>query len=83
MSRGVSILSTVAGSIMSFIRWGLRLKASLDEVLGVLRACVEELAKDNNRVTCSAKLDYRKGAGGRLAAKTASVEQKLGKRLKS
>jgi uncharacterized protein YqgV (UPF0045/DUF77 family) len=51
-------------------------------VLGVMQQCIEQVARSSNRVTCSAKLDYRQGASGRLAAKVASVEQKLGRAVK-
>jgi len=37
---------------------------------------------DCDRVTCTAKLYYRKDATGRLESKVASVERRLGKSLK-
>jgi uncharacterized protein YqgV (UPF0045/DUF77 family) len=43
---------------------------------------MEAIAADCDRVTCSAKLDYRKGHSGRLHAKVESVEQKLGRPLR-
>jgi hypothetical protein len=36
-----------------------------------------------NHVNVAIKVDYRKGKRGRLTAKVASVEQKLGRKLKS
>lgn len=36
-----------------------------------------------NHVNVTIKVDYRKGKRGRLTAKVASVEQKLGRKLKS
>jgi len=41
------------------------------------------VAADCQRITVSAKLDYRTGASGRLVSKVASVEEKLGRRLKT
>ncbi|MGI9457208.1 MAG: MTH1187 family thiamine-binding protein [Aeoliella sp.] len=61
---------------------GTIVEGPLDEVLALMRQCIEVVANDNDRVTCSAKLDYRKGASGRLKSKVASVEQKLGRKLK-
>ena len=54
-------------------------RRELDEVLGLMQRCIEKLAENADRVTCSAKLDFRRGAGGRLTAKVDSVEQKLGR----
>ena len=54
----------------------------LAEVLGVMQRCIEQVAKSSNRVTCSAKIDYRQGVQGGLASKVASVEQKLGRTVK-
>ena len=71
-----------SGLDYEFGAMGTTIEGEFDEVLAVLRECVENVATDNNRVICSAKFDYRKGPGGRLAAKTSSVEQKLGKKLR-
>jgi uncharacterized protein (TIGR00106 family) len=61
---------------------GTIVEGELAEVLSVMQQCIEQVARSSNRVTCSAKLDYRQGASGRLAAKVASVEQKLGRAVK-
>jgi uncharacterized protein YqgV (UPF0045/DUF77 family) len=61
---------------------GTIVEGELDQVLAVLKQCVEELAKSHGRITVSAKLDYRAGGGGRLASKVAKVEQTLGRPLK-
>lgn len=57
---------------------GTIVEGSLADVLAVLQQCIELLAEDADRVTCSAKIDYRKGASGRIRGKVASVEEKLG-----
>ncbi|HEX3868796.1 MAG TPA: MTH1187 family thiamine-binding protein [Pirellulales bacterium] len=62
---------------------GTIVEGELDEVLDVLRRCMEALIEDCDRVTGSAKLDFRRGYRGRLDAKVASVEQYLGTRLKT
>ncbi|WP_425400573.1 MTH1187 family thiamine-binding protein [Aeoliella sp.] len=58
---------------------GTIVEGELPEVLALMQSCIEKLAESSNRVTCTAKLDYRKGSGGRLQAKVASVESKLGR----
>ena len=56
---------------------GTIVEGELDDVLALLGRCFEELAADCDRITCSAKLDYRQGHQGRIQAKVASVERKL------
>lgn len=62
---------------------GTIVEGPLDKVLALLQSCVELLARDHDRVTCVAKLDYRRGGEGRLRGKVASVESKLGPKLGS
>jgi uncharacterized protein (TIGR00106 family) len=61
---------------------GTIIEGELDQVLAVLKQCIEALAADCNRISCSAKFDYRQGHQGRLESKVTSVEQKLGRSLK-
>ena len=61
---------------------GTLIEGDIDQVLGVLKKCLEAMAADCDRITCTAKLDYRRGHSGRLEAKVSSVEQKLGRPLK-
>lgn len=61
---------------------GTLVEGELDQVLGVMRSCIEATAADCPRVTCSAKLDYRRGHSGRLKSKVTSVEDRLGRPLK-
>ena len=62
---------------------GTIVEGELDQVLSLMQRCIEAVAADCPRVTCSAKLDYRQGARGRLDAKVQSVAEKLGKPLKT
>ncbi|HZZ30220.1 MAG TPA: MTH1187 family thiamine-binding protein [Pirellulales bacterium] len=61
---------------------GTLVEGDLNAVLDVLRRCVEIVAADHPRVSCTAKLDVRRGHSGRLQAKVASVERQLGRQLK-
>ena len=61
---------------------GTVIEGEIDQVLGLLQQCLQAMSADCDRVTCTAKLDYRKDATGRLESKVASVERRLGKSLK-
>src|ERR1051325_7326782 len=61
---------------------GTTLEGELDQVLGVVRRCFEALHADCDRVTCSVKIDSRKGAGGRLTSKVESVQALVGQPLR-
>jgi uncharacterized protein (TIGR00106 family) len=51
-----------------------------DEVMSLLKACVERIAEDAPRVSAVIKLDYRPGASDTLHKKVTSVEQHLADR---
>jgi uncharacterized protein (TIGR00106 family) len=61
---------------------GTIVEGELDDVLNLMRKCIEKMAEHSDRVTCAAKLDSRRGQIGRLMAKVDSVEQKLGRNIK-
>jgi uncharacterized protein (TIGR00106 family) len=91
LEKGASVGEYVARSLKIIDNSGLdyRLHAmgtiiegEIDQVLGVLKQCFDAMAADCDRITCTAKLDYRRGHSGRLETKVASVEQKLGHELK-
>lgn len=60
---------------------GTIVEGELQDVLSLMQQCIEKMAEYSDRVSCSAKLDYRKNASGRLTAKVDSVEQKLGRSI--
>jgi uncharacterized protein (TIGR00106 family) len=62
---------------------GTVIEGEWDEVFDVVRRCHEAMSADCDRVTCSIKVDARKAATGRLTSKVKSVEQQLGRTLKS
>ena len=61
---------------------GTIIEGDIDQVLDVLRKCFAAMSEDCDRITCTAKFDYRKGHSGRLDSKVASVEEKLGRPLR-
>ena len=91
LGKGESVSQYVARSLQIIDESGLdyrlgsmgtTIEGELDEVLAVMKQCMEAMAADCDRITCSAKFDYRKGGGGRLDAKVARVEEQLGRNLK-
>jgi uncharacterized protein (TIGR00106 family) len=91
LEKGPSVGDYVARSLKIIDESGLdyRLHAmgtivegETDKVLDVLKQCLEAMAADCDRITCTAKLDYRRGYSGRLTTKVTSVEEKLGRPLK-
>ncbi len=62
---------------------GTCVEGEWDEVMGVIRQCYEALAADCNRISCTVKIDYRKGRKDMLSSKVESVERALGRKLRT
>jgi uncharacterized protein (TIGR00106 family) len=62
---------------------GTTLEGDLDQVLAVLRLCFEALEPDCERISCSVKIDYRRGPGGRLQSKVQKVQDLVGRPLRT
>ena len=92
LGAGESVSQYVAKAVDLVDKSGLdyRLHAMGTEVEGDLDAAVgpaeavrsKPMAADCDRVSVSAKIDYRKGHPGALLSKVASVEKRLGRALK-
>ena len=82
VSRSLDIVDT-SGVAYRLNPMGTVLEGEWDEVFGVVKQCYERMKKDCGRISCSIKVDYRKGAKGRLYGKVASVEKRLGRKLKT
>ncbi len=61
---------------------GTVLEGEWDELFAVVRRCFDRMRKDCNRISCTIKIDYRRGHKGRLSSKVASVEKHLKRRVK-
>ena len=92
MDKGESVSTYVARCLDVIDRSGLPYKlgplgtcveGEWPEVMALVQRCYEALAADCNRISCTVKLDWRKGATGRLESKVRSVEQKLGRKLRT
>src|SRR5947209_4821432 len=62
---------------------GTTLEGELGQVLDVVRRCIEALQPDCDRITCAVKIDCRKGPGGRLDSKVRSVQELVGRPLRT
>ncbi len=62
---------------------GTVLEGEWDAVLDVVSRCFLRMRRDCKRISCTMKIDYRKGHQGRLSGKTASVERRLKRKLKT
>jgi uncharacterized protein (TIGR00106 family) len=62
---------------------GTCIEGEFDAVMAVIKQCHEALAGDCNRIACTIKMDWRKGTEGAMEKKVRSVEQKVGRRLKT
>lgn len=60
---------------------GTIVEGELDQLLDLMKQCFDAMAADSDRVSCTAKFDYRKGQSGRIRAKVESVETILGRSL--
>ncbi|MDM8006453.1 MAG: MTH1187 family thiamine-binding protein [Phycisphaerae bacterium] len=91
LGKGESVSEYVARSLDVIDRSGVPyqlnamgtvLEGEWDQVVGVVGQCMERMSQDCDRITCTIKFDWRKGATGRLQSKIDSVEKRLGRKLK-
>jgi uncharacterized protein (TIGR00106 family) len=91
LDKGESVSQYVARSVDIIDRSGLSyqthsmgtvLEGEFGQVLDVVRRCYEAMVVDCQRIECSIKIDARKAGPGRLSAKVASVEDKLGRKIR-
>jgi len=92
LGKGESVSQYVARSLAIIEASGLDyrlhamgtvLEGEWDDVFSVVSKCYDAMSVDCDRVTCSIKVDARRDACGRLTSKIRSVEEKLGRPLKS
>ncbi len=92
LSKGESVSKYVARSLEIVDSSGLDyrlhamgtvLEGEWDQVFDVVKSCYESMSTDCDRITCTIKVDARKGASGRLSSKIKSIEDTLGQGLKT
>ena len=62
---------------------GTVVEGELPQLLDLLNRCFDELKTDCDRITCTVKFDYREGNESRLESKLKSVQEKVGRELKT
>ncbi len=91
LDKGESVSEYVARSLQIIDESGLPyrlnpmgtvIEGEWHEVFDVVGKCFERMRQDCNRISVHIKVDYRKGKKGRIEGKIASVEKRLGKKLK-
>lgn len=92
MDKGESVGAYVARCVDIVDRSGLPYKlgplgtcieGDYDAVLAVIALCQKELERDCNRITCTIKMDWRKGKAGRLDSKVKSVIERVGREIRT
>lgn len=92
LNKGESVSPWVARCVDLIDRSGLDyelhasgtiVEGSLDQLIVLLRQCIEEVTRDCDRVICHAKFDHEEGESGRLKAQVKSVENELGRPLRT
>ncbi|MDH5719950.1 MAG: MTH1187 family thiamine-binding protein [Spirochaetia bacterium] len=91
LDKGESVSKYVSRSLDIIDKSGLEyrlnpmgtvVEGSWEEVIKVMSDCFEKMSSDCNRISVSAKFDFRKGKSNRISGKMQSVENKLGRDLK-
>ncbi len=82
VSRSLNIIGK-SGIPYKLNPMGTVLEGEWDEVMRVVTTCYEGMKQDCNRISCSIKIDYRKNRDKGLVGKIDSIEEKLGKKLKT
>ena len=86
IGTGDSVGAAVAGAVRLVRESGLpnetnamftNVEGDWDEVMGLIKLCMEEVSKDAPRVSVVIKIDHRPGASDALHTKVASVEHHL------
>ena len=88
MDKGTSLSKYVSRSLDVVDRSGLSyrlnpmgtvLEGEWKDCMRVVADCFEAMSGECERITCSIKVDYRRGKDGRMDSKIASVEKLLGR----
>lgn len=90
LDKGISLSEYVSQSLDIVDRSGLPyrvnamgtvLEGEWQQCMAVVTKCFERMSRDCERVSCSIKVDYRRGEDGRIETKVASIEKRLGRSL--
>jgi uncharacterized protein (TIGR00106 family) len=76
VSRAVKLIKE-SGLAHQLGPMGTSIEGEWDEVMALVGRCLEALKKDCSRVYMTIKVDYRKGASGRMTHKIQSIESNV------
>jgi uncharacterized protein (TIGR00106 family) len=82
VSRSIDIVDR-SGVSYQLNAMGTIIEGDWDECMAVVRDCFERMKADCSRITCSIKIDYRAGDDDRLSGKVRSVEDRLGREIRT
>jgi len=82
VSRVLKVIDE-SGIMYRLTPMGTILEGEWNEVMKVVSDCFNELKRDCSRIGIHIKIDYRKGTESRMESKISSLEQKLGRNLKT
>lgn len=80
VSRSLEIID-LSGLAYKLNPMGTVIEGPWHEVMTVVKACLDRMRQDCDRISTIVKIDYRRGKTGRLASKVESVQEKLGRKL--
>lgn len=92
LDKGASFSKYVAGTLdivdasgLDYVLtpMGTVVEGDFGELMSLLDRCFKNLEKQSDRISLSVKFDHRRGKSGRLKGKIKSVEQQLGRGLKT
>ncbi|MBW3582217.1 MAG: MTH1187 family thiamine-binding protein [Euryarchaeota archaeon] len=62
---------------------GTVIEGTWDECFGLVKQCYALMAEESGRITITMKVDVRAGEDGRLDTKVRSVEERVGRKLRT
>jgi uncharacterized protein (TIGR00106 family) len=82
VSRSLDIIDR-SGIAYRLNPMGTVLEGTWPEVWRVVSACFKRMREDCERISVAIKVDYRRGQEGRLSRKIATVERRVGRKLRT
>ena len=82
VSRSLDIIDR-SGVAYRLNPMGTVLEGTWPEVWRVVSACFKRMREDCERISVAIKVDYRRGQEGRLSRKIATVERRVGRKLRT
>lgn len=81
VARSIDIIDK-SGVAYQLTPMGTILEGEWDETMAVVKKCYDRMSKDCNRISCSIKIDSRKGKTGQIKHKIEAIEKRLGRSIR-